>query len=213
MNNFNQFNNQEQMAQFRKSFVTNPSLKWGIILALGILPMIISAILTTNYDLSLGYQWLTAIVLTVIGFIGVVILTKTNKDVKGDVYGSFLGMNFLIINFWLFGIAWWWAIFTAPLMYLLGYLIANFIRFYMFILAARKNYEKLQNGDVSGFTKNMTPQEKLKFDKDLEMFKKMNPEAARKINQNLEIQNSKIKKEPKDKDKNNKDDVIDIKEK
>lgn len=234
-----QFNNmfdqnpqiQKQMLEFRKQFVTRPSLKWGIILGFGFLPMVILWTLfggtdsntifnsnngEPNFVISYGYQWLLAILATTISFITGIFFVRFNKEVKGDIYGNLLALNFVVINFWLFNIGGWTWLTVIP-MYLFGYIIATILRVVLFVLKARLDLTKIRNGDLSSITKNMTEEEQINLKIRFEQLSRINPNFKNPFeNNSTNTSNASSKPIEKDElefDKENKDDVIDVKEK
>ena len=234
MSNFNnnlnpqmnqQMNSQmnQQMKQMREAFVTKSSIKWGIYLLIGILPMLISWLLFGGYDnsnsfffgngmplieISYGYQWLIAVSILIISVIISSILVLNAKEVKGDIYSGIVAWIFFLVNFWLFNIP-IWVLFlvTGPAMLIAGYFVGTFIRFYSFVKKSQRDFQKLQNGDLSVLTKNMSEVEVNNLKKQFEAMEKSNP--AFKNPFKTQAHNEHKKHNEIDFDKNNVDDVVD----
>lgn len=169
-NNFPNFNNgfnnmsqedlQNQMRNFIKNFRTKASIKWSLIFIIGVFPMMVCWILFGGADgtnkifssdssnpsiieISMGFQWLVALIVSAGSFFTTYFIVKYNKEVKGDVFGNIFAFGWIIINFWLFPIGnWRWL--TLPFVYLFTYIFAQIVRFIIFIIDARKKALKAQ---------------------------------------------------------------------
>lgn len=206
---------QNQIRTMMKSFKTKASIKWALILILGVFPMLLAWILFGGGDgtnkiftagesgnpiinISMGFQWLVALLISVLSYIVLSVLIKKNKDIKGDVYGNMIAFGWIVINFWLYPIdGWRWL--TLPFTYIVIYIFTQIFRLFMFLFTFRKKaikmQEQIRNGE-NPFKDKMTDEQFLQF-------KKYFDEWDQKFNKNNPNNKNKDDKNNNDKNNNN----------
>lgn len=146
---------QKNLSQIKKIFRTPFYIKMIIFLFISIIPMILfwglmggeetTGIFFEKYSpiihASYGIQWLTALCIWIFSFFVAFLIVKFRSDVKSDIYGGVIAIDFFITSLWLINVG-MWLILVSPLMYIAGYIIGSLTRFFIFIIKQKKIFEK-----------------------------------------------------------------------